>query len=160
MDVGQWESNLLTLLDDLGDAQESLLALLNEKRRHLAERDWTALSATHEKEVSLLQRLEACHRRRQQLLEQAQQLVPQARTLRQVAQWMPLGEDLHARMEGARARMTLLQHESLSHWVVAQRSLLHLAQILEVLASGGRLKPTYGRETLPVHQGSLVDEQI
>ena len=160
MDVGQWESNLLTLLDDLGDAQESLLALLNEKRRHLAERDWTALSATHEQEVSLLQRLEACHRRRQQLLEQARQLVPQARTLRQAARWMPLGEDLQARMEGARARMTLLQHESLSHWVVAQRSLLHLAQILEVLASGGRLKPTYGRETLPVHQGALVDEQI
>jgi hypothetical protein len=29
--------------------------------------------------------------------------------------------------------------------VIAQRTLIHLSQLLEIIATGGRLQPTYGR---------------
>ncbi len=162
MDLGIWESDLNALLDDLGNTQEALLALLSEKRRCLAQNDRAALSATQLEETALLERLEGCHRRREDLIRRARQVAPHIHSLRELACWLPAGTEgeTRQRVERLAARMKLLQHESLSHWVLAQRSLIHLAQMLEVLASGGRLKPTYGPDTLPVHQGALVDEQM
>jgi hypothetical protein len=40
--------------------------------------------------------------------------------------------------------MRVLQHHSLANWVLAQRRLLHVAQSLEIIATGGRMRPTYG----------------
>ena len=42
--------------------------------------------------------------------------------------------------------MRLLQHHSLTNWVLVQRTLIHLSQVLEIIATGGRLKPTYGKD--------------
>ncbi len=161
-ELATWESNLHELLDDLGNVQESLLTLLAEKRRCLAKHDWQALDATQQQEATLLQRLEACHSRRQQLIDQAQQTVPHVQSLRQLAALIPDQSDHTSsrRVQQLSGRMRLLQHESLTNWVLAQRSLLHLAQMLEVFASGGRLKPTYGRETLPLSQGAIVDQEM
>jgi hypothetical protein len=59
----------------------------------------------------------------------------------------------------AAARMRLLQHHSLANWVLAQRSLLHVSQLLEIIATGGRLQPTYG-DTQSVHaRGGLVNQE-
>ena len=44
----------------------------------------------------------------------------------------------------AAERSRLLQHQSLTNWVLVQRSLLHLSQLIEIIATGGRPKPTYG----------------
>jgi hypothetical protein len=42
------------------------------------------------------------------------------------------------------ARMRVLQHHSLVNWVLAQRALLHVSQLLEIIATGGRTQPNYG----------------
>jgi hypothetical protein len=55
--------------------------------------------------------------------------------------------------------MRLLQHHSLANWVLAQRSLLHVAQMLEIIATGGRLQPTYGNGESSMSGGALVDHQ-
>ena len=44
----------------------------------------------------------------------------------------------------AHARARLLQHHSLANWVLVQRTLIYLSQMLEIIATGGRLRPTYG----------------
>ena len=55
--------------------------------------------------------------------------------------------------------MRLLQHQSLTNWVLAQKALLHVAQMLEIIATGGRLKPTYGKDAWPrTPRGRLVDQ--
>jgi hypothetical protein len=55
--------------------------------------------------------------------------------------------------------MRLLQHQSLANWVLAQRVMLHLSQLLEIFATGGRLQPTYGRGEMPTSSGALVDRE-
>ena len=162
MNLTRWETELDRLLDDLGEVQESMLQLLTEKRRCLAESDWPALTVTQDQETALLNQLEQCHQRRQKLLEQARQVSPEIASLERLARLLAhdstrAGERRVRKMSG---RMRLLQHESLTNWVVAQRALLHLSQLLEVMASGGRLRPTYGRETLPLSQGTLVDQEM
>ena len=57
------------------------------------------------------------------------------------------------------ARMRLLQHHSLANWVLAQRSLLHVSQLLEIIATGGRLQPTYGEGETVHAVGSLVNQE-
>jgi len=51
----------------------------------------------------------------------------------------------------------LLQHHSLVNWVVIQRTLLHLSQMLEIIATGGRLQPTYGKGESSTASGTLMD---
>jgi hypothetical protein len=58
------------------------------------------------------------------------------------------------------ARARLLQHQALANWVLAQRTVLHLSQILEIIATGGRLQPTYGKENPIAAGGSLVDQAV
>ena len=60
-------------------------------------------------------------------------------------------------MPGARAR--LLQHQSLTNWVFVQRTLIHLSQMLEIIATGGRLRPTYGKGDTADTSGNLVDQE-
>jgi hypothetical protein len=55
--------------------------------------------------------------------------------------------------------MRLLQHQSLANWVLAQRSLLHVSQLIEIIATGGRMQPTYGDKESVHARGSLVNQQ-
>jgi hypothetical protein len=41
--------------------------------------------------------------------------------------------------------------------VLVQRSLLHLSQLIEIIATGGRPQPTYGNGPERQNCGSLVD---
>ena len=68
-------------------------------------------------------------------------------------------EQLQKRVKESSARMRQLQLQSLTNWVLAQRTMLHLAQLLEIVATGGRLQPTYGRGAAPVAGGALVDSE-
>ena len=53
-----------------------------------------------------------------------------------------------------------LQHECLTNWVLVQRTLLHLSQLIEIIATGGRMKPTYGNGSDRQDQGALVDRAV
>ena len=68
------------------------------------------------------------------------------------------GGKLGQQVKQSAARMRLLQHHSLANWVLAQRSLLHVSQLLEIVATGGRLQPTYG-DTESVHAGGGLVNQ-
>ena len=60
----------------------------------------------------------------------------------------------------AAGKSRLLQHQSLTNWVVVQRTLLHLSQLLEIIATGGRLRPTYGKESPAASGGALLDHAV
>ena len=69
------------------------------------------------------------------------------------------GSLLAQEIDDSSTRMRLLQHQSLTNWVLAQRSILHLSQLLEIIATGGRLQPTYGRDESSASSGALVDRE-
>jgi hypothetical protein len=154
-----WESEIGALLAELADVQGALLAVLGEKRALLAAGDHEALAAIAGREQELLDRLQACHERRQQLLARAGEEGLPADSIRSLSERLPgeRRERMQAAIREAADRSRLLQHQSLTNWVLVPRSLVHLSQMIEIIATGGRLKPTYGKGSDRAPSGALVD---
>lgn len=155
-----WEARISTLLHELSTAQGELLALLGEKREALAAGHYQQLGDFTSREALLVQRLERCHETRQTLLDEAAgQGLPSA-NVRSLAAAISAGGDspLETNVEQARKQSRLLQHHSLTNWVVVQRTLIHLSQMIEIIATGGRMTPTYGSSANVNSSGALVDQ--
>ncbi len=162
MTVIDWETEIIAILDDLAQVQDALFEVLAEKRVCMADRNLEGMAALDHREREVRERLEACHDRRQQLLRAARQRNLPCESLGKLAASPAVGgrETLAKRVSDAGMRMRLLQHESLTNWIAAQRSLLHYAQMLEILAAGGRSDPTYRERGVAVSTGgSLVDHE-
>ncbi len=155
-----WDHELTSLLSELSSVQEGLLQLLSSKHSLLAAGDVAGLQAMQPQEEELAARLQACHERRHALLAQAAAQGLPAQNLRTLS--TALGPEGHRRLAPqlaqAAQRMQLLRHHSLANWVLVQRTLLHLSQLLEILATGGRQCPTYSKTGPQAPSGSLMDQ--
>jgi len=154
-----WESELAQLLTDLLAVQDELLEFLTRKGKLLATADTEGLAALQPEEERLIGALQQCLQRRQELLSRAGREGLPSASIRALTQSLPRAErgPWQVQVEQAGSQARLLKHHSLTHWVVVQRTLIHLSQMLEIIATGGRLQPTYG-EGEPVNaSGALVD---
>ena len=150
-----WESELAKLLNDLLAVQDELLGILTRKREMLLASDTDGLAAIGAEEERLIGSLQEC----EELLARASQEGLPSASIRALTRSLPQAprDQLHRQAQLARSRARLLKHHSLTNWVVVQRTLIYLSQMLEIIATGGRLQPTYG-EGEPVHtSGALVD---
>jgi hypothetical protein len=158
----QWEFDIASLLAELTEVQTALLGLLSEKRQLLATSDHQALTAMAGREQQLIDRLKTCHERRQELLARAGAVGLPADSIDSLSRRLPAESRarVQASIHEAAGRSRLLQHQSLTNWVLVQRTLLHLSQLIEIIATGGRLKPTYGNgsEGVTAATGALVDQ--
>ncbi len=154
----QWETELAGLLNDLCATQDDLLGVLTEKRALLVAADTAGMQSMQAREQELLARLQSCHERRGALLAQAAGAGLPSDSIRSLASSLPARRAVGDRVQAAASRARLLQHHSLTNWVLAQRTLLHLSQLLEIIATGGRLRPTYGKAQPVDSSGSLVDQ--
>ncbi|MCO6043772.1 flagellar protein FlgN [Aeoliella sp. ICT_H6.2] len=156
-----WEARISQLLSNLSSVQGDLLALLGEKRESLAAGEYEKLDSFTNREAELVSRLEHCHTEREQLLGEARREGLPAGSVRSLAQALPATErsDLQTSVDQARKQSRLLQHHSLTNWVVVQRTLLHLSQMIEIIATGGRMKATYGTSAHANSSGALVDQE-
>ena len=154
-----WESELAKLLTDLLAVQDELMEILTRKSQLLAAADTDGLAAMGPEEERLIGSLQECLDRRQELLARAGQEGLPSASIRALTQALPQAQrtQLDGQVELASSQARLLKHHSLTNWVVVQRTLIHLSQMLEIIATGGRLQPTYG-EGEPVNaSGALVD---
>jgi hypothetical protein len=154
-----WESQIAQLLTDISAVQDEIFTVLEKKREMLLKTDLEGLNALAPQDENLITRLQACLRRREALLLQAQQEGLPGDSIRSLTGALPLERrgDLPQRLVQTSARTRLLQHQSLTNWMVTQWSLIHLSQLIEIIATGGRLQPTYG-DGEPVNvSGGLVD---
>ena len=156
-----WERELVGLLEDLTKVQDELLDVLARKRQCMAAGDQQKMTELQPVEEHLCQRLQACHDRRANLLKQARQNGLPSGSLGDLASVLECGEreKIEKEAKAASARMGLLQHNCLANWVLAQKALLHASQMLEIIANGGRLEPTYGNRASPAAGGVLVDQE-
>lgn len=159
MQTTDWETEIADLLTELSTVQEELLAALTAKRAAMVAGDLEELGAVQAREEILGERLEACHQRRGALLEEAGEQGLPSESIAQLATTQPgdRAVQLGDQVQQIAARTRLLRHHSLTNWVLAQRSLLHLSQLLEILATGGRIQPTYSKEEAADSRGALVD---
>jgi flagellar biosynthesis/type III secretory pathway chaperone len=154
-----WEAQLAALLTDLSSVQEELLGVLAEKRQHMADGNTQGMTALAEREQEVLSSLGRCHEKRAELLRLAEDHELPSDSIRSLASALPSGKsgELRSRVKKSRHQARLLQQASLTNWVVAQQTLLHVSQLLEIIATGGRGKPTYGKGDTGIVAGSLVD---
>jgi len=154
------EAELSKLLEELSLVQHEMLEVLGAKCERIADGDLEGVTSLQEREESLGQRLQVCHDQRGALLAMAAVEGHSGDTLGSLASTLASdhGSDLTVQVKEASSRMRLLQHRSLTNWVLTQRSMLHLSQLLEIVATGGRLKPTYGRDESSISSGALVDK--
>lgn len=154
-----WESELATFLTDLSTVQGESLEVLARKRHALAQADTDALAAIQADEEVLMERLRQCLTRREQLLTRAADQGLPSDSIRSLAGELarPDNPEMVDQVSQTTQRARLLQHHSLTNWVLAQRTLIHLSQILEIIATGGRQQPTYSKEEKSQNRGALVD---
>ena len=156
-----YETDLAELLAELSAVQTELLEVLTDKRDRMVDADLDGMVEIQSRERQLGQRLQACQQRRAELLANAKQEGRPASDIRQLTASLP-GEKAGAlgkQAKEASARARLLQHHSLTNWVLAQRTLLHLSHLIEIIATGGRLQPTYGGSEVVHASGTLVDQE-
>lgn len=156
-----WDSELATLLSELSSVQGDLLKVLAEKRQVILRGDAPAMNGLAARETEIMTRLEMCHRRRSELLSDAKASGMPATTLTDLARRVsPSDGAKHQReLKNATQNLRKLQSESLSNWVLAQRSLLHVSQLLEIIATGGKIRPTYEKDASTHVRGNLVDSE-
>ncbi len=155
-----WENELADFLNELSAVQTRSLDVLSRKREALATLDLAALDGLASEEQDLVSRLGRCLERRKGLLARASDEGRPADSIRSLAGSLPGARQTGSRQkfDEASARARMLWHHSLTNWLLAQRTLLHLAQLLEIIATGGRMEPTYQKEGRLSRQGALVDE--
>lgn len=155
-----WEADIAALLDELASTQSEVLSLLVEKRELLVRFDSTGLQAIAPREEQLMGRLQACLDRRAVLLDRAGSEGRPNENLRTLASSLAPARTnpLNRQVKQAASESRILQHQSITNWVLVQRTLIHLSQMLEIIATGGRTQPTYGKGDTALGGGSLVDQ--
>ncbi len=145
-----WDERIAAFLSELSSIQEECLRILKQKQRAVARWDLEALSAVQDSESVVLRKLEDCQRRRAELLKEAADTGHSAQTIRELIRQLPASElspgrrrQLEIEAEKGSWHWQLLQHQALANWLLLQRTLLHLSQMLEIIATGGQTVPTY-----------------
>lgn len=157
-----WTDELATYLTDLSAVQEEMLAAMSEKRAALLASDQQRLEAVNEREAQLVERLRVCQERRGEMLDEAAADGESHASIRAMAATLPSTGRLRIfpAIDAAEHRSRLLQQECLTNWIVVQRTMLHLSQMLEIIATGGRQRPTYGKGDCAQGHGVLVDHAV
>jgi hypothetical protein len=157
-----WEIELARFMTDLLAVQDETLGVLARKREMLGAADGEGLANLGVEEERLVDRLQECLRRREEMLGRASREGLPADSIQSITKALPTSQrgELPKQLKLSKAQSRLLQHHSLTNWVIAQKTLIHLSQMLEIIATGGRLKPTYGRgDRATVGSGALVDHE-
>lgn len=149
-------------LDELTELQGDVLAYLRDKHELLAGGKPGELETLGPREASLIERLKCCQDHRAKLLAEAAPESSRPGTIASLVNDLPDEErqDLRVRIGAARQQGHVVQQRMLSQWVAMQRSMIHLAHLLEIIATGGRSRPTYGKGESARASGSLVDQAV
>jgi hypothetical protein len=123
--------------------------------------DHEGLATIADEEQRLLGVLQECLARRQALLNRAAAAGLPSGSIQALSSALPAlnREPLGRQVAAASSRARLLHTQNLTNWIVIQRTLIHLSQLLEIIATGGRPQPTYGTIEPSHSHGSLLNQE-
>lgn len=154
-----WDAKLASFMAELLATQEETLNVLAKKRELLVAGDGAGLASLVPEEERLVERLKGSLQHRDDLLRQAGEQGLACKNLQSLSKKLPrgeIGEQCLGQMKLAQSRSRLLRHQCLTNWVIAQRTLIHLSQMLEIIATGGRRRTTYDKATRETALGDCV----
>ncbi len=161
------EADVASLLNDLLAGQGELMDVLNRKRNMLGGPhvlmggDREGLAAIAIDEQRMLGVLQDCLDRRKALLARAASEGFPSDSIKALTNALPPPHraPLARQIATAGSRARLLQTQSLTNWIIIQRTLIHLSQLLEIIATGGRIQPTYGKAGSSRSSGMLLNQE-
>jgi hypothetical protein len=156
-----WLDDVERFVEVLEATQQELLATLRLKRRALASADVDDLQRLNAAALEVAQRLQALTTWRARLLDEAgQQNQPQATLSDVLAQRATLRpETLRGRLEAVQLRFGEARREAWIQWIVAQRAGGCYADLLDLIARGGKRSPVYG-DTPGGAGGVMIDAAV
>ncbi|MGL6193582.1 MAG: flagellar export chaperone FlgN [Thermoguttaceae bacterium] len=163
-----WETELANYLTELSDVQKTTLAILQRKGEMLSRADHAGLRDIAEEEKQAMDRLQIFLDKREQLLKIAKAEGLPNDSIESLAKRVDIEassgdmnrSNLSDKCQDSIHQSRILQHQSLTNWVLTQRTLIHLSQMLEIIATKGHPNTTYNsrkaKETAR-SGGALVD---
>jgi len=159
----EWERELVQFLQQLSTIQGRVIDLLSRKQRLLVAADGEGLAAIASEEAEIEEQLKQCLTRRAELLEKAAGQGLPADRITNLAGAVGMSHQLRRQLTETTHQARLMQIHNLTNWMINQRALIHLSQLIEIIATGGRRHPTYhyeANQSLPETQGVLIDQNV
>ena len=150
-------------LDSLSVVQDATLEFLIRKGDLLGKSDTKGLAEIAGEEQTVMDRLHGVFEQRHQILQQAKEADLPCDTLELLAARLDRetpGSTLEERCRESIRKSRLLQHQSLANWILAQRTAVHLSQLIEIIGTKGKPGQTYNRhhgKEKSYTGGTLVD---
>ncbi|MCL2303751.1 MAG: flagellar protein FlgN [Planctomycetaceae bacterium] len=150
-------------LDKLSVVQDATLDFLKRKGDLLGKSDAKGLTEIADEEQTVMDRLHGVFELRHQILQQAKEADLPSDTLESLAARLDKenpGNALEERCRDSIQKSRLLRHQSLANWVLAQRTAIHLSQLIEIIGTKGKPNSTYSRhhnKEKSYTGGSIVD---
>ena len=160
--MSHWKTQLETFLNETLQAQKDSASLLERKRELLSKNDLAGIGELSKDEYAAAESLKQCLGNRDKLLQYAAAEGLPSQSIEMLAKAVvPYSDDgFFALLRSVQYQTQLLRQHNITNWVVTQRGMLHATQMLEIIATRGRVKTTYTRD----HQrnpgttgGALVD---
>jgi len=153
------EQQTAEFLRQVSDVQAELLQVLNQKRELMIANDLEGMQQAQDSEQVLLARLQDLQDSRQELLMNAGERGLPNNSVKSLARALEDPNDRSMTRQASEAgnAMRHIQNETLTNFVLAQQTVLHLSQLLQIIATGGKIKPTYEADNASNQGGTLVD---
>ena len=149
--------------EELSVIQDATLEFLKRKGDLLGKSDTQGLARIADEELTVMERLQDVFEQRYQLLQQAKDADLPGDTLESLTARLDKetpGSSLEERCRESIRKSRLLQHQSFTNWILAQRTAVHLSQLIEIIGTKGKPSPTYNRhhnKEKSYTGGTLVD---
>jgi hypothetical protein len=152
-------------LDEYLDVQQALLDVMTAKLDVKTKRSLEEARALDAQEAVLVERLQVCVEKRQGLLADPELNAAGEPTLKRIVESVASSNEdagdatIFRRFDAAEKNNRELRMRSVSAWVLAQRSVVHWSQMLEIVAAQGQNVPTYKRDRKLRSRGALIDQE-
>ncbi|MGL4943831.1 MAG: flagellar export chaperone FlgN [Thermoguttaceae bacterium] len=151
-----FETEIAAFLQRLAVVQDDALSVLQRKQKMLVAADAEALQQILIEEERLMARLESVLAERQTILEKARDFGIACESLETLSETFPKRSDVRREIHNSVYRTRLIQYQSLTNWVLTQRSLLCVNQMLDIIAGGGKASPVYSHDKKRDHPGGNI----
>lgn len=153
---------ILTFFGELIGTQDRAIDVLKRKQEMLVRPEKEKLESIDREEVAVLAELEQILSSRDAILKNAVEQGSKAETIQLLCeQLFPGRSEWRKLLENAEHRSRRLRFLATTNWTMTQRSIIHLAQMLEMIETKGQGKTTYkpqkGSDTSQSSGGGFVD---
>ena len=162
--MSQWEKDLTCFVRELDSMQKEVLDVLERNQKLLTKVDAKGIEKISQEELQITEKLQTCLVKREKLLQYAKAEQLPSENLESLAKHVipDRKSEFYKLFEQVKHQTRHIHLYGMTNWIITQKSINHTSQMLEIIATGGRGKPTYTRKHnrhVGVTGGAIVDKK-